>query len=74
MLRFFIIFLIVMYLIGFVAKWAIKRWIKNINKSNNNYNNYSNKPEGEVTLKYNKAKDKKIKKDEGEYIDYEEVN
>ena len=40
----------------------------------NQPNQYNNKKEGDVTINSNLNKDKKINKDEGDYVDYEELD
>lgn len=69
MLRFIIILLAVIYLGGLISKWLVRRWLKNVS----NKNSYPRQKEGEVTVKYTQATEKKIKKEDGEYVDYEEV-
>lgn len=69
MLKFIIILLAVIYLGGLISKWIVKRWLRNFS----NKNSYQNKKEGEITVKYTQPMEKKIKKEEGEYVDYEEV-
>ncbi len=36
-------------------------------------NQYNNKKEGDVTINTKSGKGKKIDKDEGDYVDYEEI-
>lgn len=69
MLRFIIILLAVIYLGGLISKWIVRRWLKNFS----NKNSYQKKKEGEVSIKYTQPTEKKIRKEDGEYVDYEEV-
>jgi len=39
----------------------------------NQQNQYNHKKEGDVTINTKSGKDKKIDKDEGDYVDYEEI-
>ncbi len=75
-LRFFLIFIIVsyliIYLIGIIGKWAVKRWLNKMQDPNNKQT--TNKKEGEVTVNFGrKTQRKHFNKDDGEYVDYEEV-
>ena len=43
------------------------------NNFENQANQYNDKKEGDVTINSNPNKDKKINKDEGDYVDFEEI-
>jgi cytochrome b subunit of formate dehydrogenase len=74
--RFILIVIIISYILYLLAKWWLKRKIRNIEKDYNEQQEAyqsMNKKEGDVTVK-TKAKNKKNYKDsEGEYVDFEEV-
>ena len=76
-LRTILIIIIVVYALKLIGRYVIPLLIKRqINKfqQENNRQNYQQKPEGEVTVEKDKTKDKKFNSDEGEYVDYEEVD
>lgn len=75
-------FLLVAYLIYFIVKLLFRNFIKKT-LSNSFFDNYQSnqstvreettKPEGSITIKENQKKNKKIDKNIGEYVDYEDV-
>ncbi|MBN2349362.1 MAG: hypothetical protein JXJ22_11015 [Bacteroidales bacterium] len=74
-----IIFLI--YYIGrlfarYIMPFLLRNYIKNQmgNTSSQYQNRNQSKREGQVTVDYQPKKEKQIKKDKGDYIDYEEVS
>ncbi len=73
MLKFLLIFFIVIYVLGYVGKWFFANWIKKMTNNQTNQNEYNNKKEGEVTIDINQSGAKKFHKTDGDYIDYEEV-
>jgi len=76
-LRTILIIVFVVYVLKLIGRYVIPLLIKRqINKfqQENNKQNYQQKPEGEVTVESNKINDKKFNSDEGEYVDYEEIN
>lgn len=79
LIRTILILLAVYYGYKFAKKYVIPLMFGNHkNKPFNNQQNYSQfqkNKEGNVTIRYNRnQKDKKVDEDEGEYVDYEEVN
>lgn len=74
MLKFLLIFFIVIYVLGYVGKWLFANWIKKMSNNQMNQNEYNTKKEGEVTIDTNRASTEKKFKDNGNYIDYEEVD
>ena len=73
MLKFLLIFFIVIYLIGYLGKFFLARWIKKMSGQNMNQNHYQEKQEGEVTINTDPTKNKKGKFTDGDYVDYEEI-
>ncbi len=76
-LRTILIIIIVVYVLKLIGRYVIPLLIKRqINKfqQENNRQTYQQKPEGEVTVEKEKPEGKKFNSDEGEYVDYEEIN
>jgi len=72
-----LIIIIVVYVLKLIGRYVIPMLIKRqINKfqQENNQHNYQQKPEGEVTIEKDKTNTNKFNSDEGEYVDYEEIN
>ncbi|MEA1897298.1 MAG: DUF4834 domain-containing protein [Bacteroidota bacterium] len=69
--RILLIFLVVYYLFRFLS-YLFKPSGSNYRSENGNMNK-SSKKEGEVTIDYLPEADKKVQKDKGDYVDYEEV-
>ena len=73
MLKFLLIFFIVIYVLGYIGKWFFARWIKKMSNQQMNPNEYNQKKEGEVTIDGQGANlDSKFEGD-GEYVDYEDI-
>lgn len=73
MLKFLLIFLIVIYLLGYLGRIFINNWLRKMsNQARENHSNHNQK-EGDVTINMQKGSSKKINKNDGDYIDYEEV-
>lgn len=71
-------FLLILFLIFFIVKYFAQFFLRSfLNKMQNNAGNqqsqYNRKKEGEVTINTKPKQGKKIDKNEGDYIDYEEV-
>lgn len=82
LVRLIIIFVVVYYVLRFISRYIIPFAVNSYLKKNlgdlSQYEQYRKdkmtpRPEGEVTIKYQTDKDKKIIKDKGDYIDFEEV-
>lgn len=75
--RTILILLAVYYLYKFFTKFLfpflLKRYVNKVT-GNRQQNSQFERRNGDVTIKYNNKKDKKVDKDKGEYVDYEEVN
>ncbi|MDA3881564.1 MAG: DUF4834 family protein [Prolixibacteraceae bacterium] len=68
----FIRTLLFILFIYFVVRFIIRLLLPNNNKQTRG--NTTEKPEGETTVRFNKKGEKIIDKDEGEYVDFEEVD
>ena len=77
-LRTILIIIIVVYILKLIGRYVIplliKRQINKFQQENNRYSNYKQKPEGEVTVETDSKQNKRFNSDEGEYVDYEEIN
>lgn len=74
MLKFLLIFFIIIYLLSFIGKWFFTSLVnKATSGSHFNSGQQNNRPEGDVSVQKEPQKSKLFKKDDGEYVDYEEV-
>lgn len=73
MLKFLLIFFIVIYLVGYISKLLFVNWVKKVSNQQMNQDVYNTKKEGEVTIDKNPQNSRKTNSKDGEYIDYEEV-
>jgi hypothetical protein len=74
MLKFLLIFFIIIYLLSLLGKWLFASLINKATSGTNFKANGQNiRPEGEVSVEKESQKSKLFKKDDGEYVDYEEV-
>ena len=76
LLKTILIFLVVYYSIKFMlrlfAPLLLKHFITRASRKSRSHE--SNKPEGEVTIEKNKAKQKSTNSDVGDYVDFEEID
>ncbi|HOO82960.1 MAG TPA: hypothetical protein PLS94_00215 [Prolixibacteraceae bacterium] len=63
--------ILVIAIIYFIIKWVAKMFEPN--KQQANHQQQYKKNEGETTIQFNKKGEKIINKNEGEYVDFEEV-
>ncbi len=73
LLRTILILIFIYYLWKLVSVYILQYLVKGNSKKTGSHHRYYNKKEGQVTIDYIPEKKKKISKDKGEYIDYEEV-
>jgi len=74
MLRFILIFILVIYLLGILGRWFLLFWVKRMVKRAENYQqNTKNQKEGEITVDFKPGNSKKFDRSTGVYVDYEEV-
>ena len=74
MLKFLLIFFIVIYLLGYFGRLFILRWIKKVTNQQSNQDVYNKKREGEVTVDTNAQNTKNQSANKGDYVDYEEID
>ncbi len=79
LIKIFFFFVLLVFVGGMVARYLMRRFFKkmqnNMNQNAGERKQYTRK-EGKVTLEYDKDKKgrKRYKGDQGEYVDYEEVD
>lgn len=74
LVRFLLILFIIFFIIRLLTRFVLGSYIKNMKRNFENQQNHSNnRKEGDVTINTKPKTDKKIDKDEGDYIDYEEI-
>ncbi|HBS85737.1 MAG: hypothetical protein A2W91_13460 [Bacteroidetes bacterium GWF2_38_335] len=66
------------YLLGWIGRIMLKRYLRKVQKrmqeqQRNYYESRNPRPEGDVKVEFGKSKSKKFDKNQGDYIDYEEV-
>jgi hypothetical protein len=73
-----LIIVIVFYLLGLIARIWFKSYIQRLQKKMEQQQRVyedSRKPEGQVTIQFDKKnQNKNSASDEGEYVDFEEIN
>ena len=75
-LRFIIIFFLVLYILQIVIRFIFRRYIKKIQKQFDQQQEFyknQNSKEGDVIIKKTEQSTKKVSKNDGEYVDYEEI-
>ena len=65
--------LLVFALIYLLIRWLSRLMNPNASRTQQANSNWSEDRDGETTIRYNKKGEKIINKDEGEYVDFEEV-
>jgi hypothetical protein len=74
MFRFLLILVLIFFIVKFFAQFFLKVFLNKMqNNGGNQQSQYNQKKEGEVTINTKPNQGKKIDKDEGDYIDYEEI-
>lgn len=70
--------LLILFLIYFIVRiftrYIFRSYFKKMQGNFEDQQNQYNKKEGDVTINTKSGKGKKIDKDEGDYVDYEEIN
>ena len=78
LLKIFFFFILLVFVGGFISRYLLGRYFKKMrDKMNQQYHEKQNqrRNEGDVTINPNSKKNKKhFKDDDGEYIDYEELD
>lgn len=74
MFKFLLILVLIFFIVKFFAQFFLKSFLNKMqNNAGNQQSKYNQKKEGEVTINTKPNQGKKIDKNEGDYIDYEEV-
>jgi cellulose synthase/poly-beta-1,6-N-acetylglucosamine synthase-like glycosyltransferase len=73
MLKFLLIFFIVIYVLGYFGKLFFFNWIKKVSNQPPGQDAYNSKKEGEVTINTNPQNSKIHNESNGEYVDFEEI-
>ena len=76
MLRFILIFLIILYVIGFIGRLLLRWWLTRMAKraeemSKQQFQSYN---EGHIQYEKPDQQKKRFDKEDGEYVDFEEVD
>ena len=69
-----LVFVIVYYLMKLLFRYFIQKFLNSHNMNTNNFSKEKEKKEGEITVEKTENKDKIHTKEEGEYVDYEDVD
>lgn len=72
--RTLVVILIIYYLIKFVFKYVLPLFINQSGQQKNVRNDRQSRREGDVTIEGDRPQGGRIPKDEGEYVDFEEVD
>jgi len=75
-LRFILIFFLVLYILQIVTRFIFRRYIKKIQKQfdqQQEFYKHQNSKEGDVIIEKTEQSTKKVSKNDGEYVDYEEI-
>ncbi len=74
LIKFVLILFVIFFLIRVFARYVLRSYVKNMQGNfNDRQNQQSQKKEGDVTINTKPQKEKKIDRDEGDYVDYEEI-
>ncbi len=74
LVRFLLIVFLIYFIIRIFTRYIFRSYFKKMQGNfENQQNQYNNKKEGDVTINTKSGKNKKIDKNEGDYIDYEEI-
>jgi hypothetical protein len=74
--KFIVIVFGLLYLMGFLFRWFLKRFIRQVQQSASNQTNhqqYRQTPEGKIRIDYVPPRKKPGLFKGGEYVDYEEI-
>jgi len=75
-LRFILIFFLVLYILQIVTRFIFRRYIKKIQKQfdqQQDFYKHQNSKEGDIIIEKTEQSTKKVSKNDGEYVDYEEI-
>ena len=68
------VIIVIYYLIRFITRLVLPLFFNQPRQSNNFNNQKKSRKEGDVTIEGNKSGGGKFSSDEGEYVDFEEVD
>ena len=74
LVRFLLILFLIYFIIRIFTRYIFRSYFKKMQRNfEGQRNQYNNKKEGDVTINTKSCKGKKIDKNDGDYIDYEEI-
>ncbi|HOP03045.1 MAG TPA: hypothetical protein PL017_03380 [Tenuifilaceae bacterium] len=73
LLRFFAVTFLILFLLGFIARILFRQAFKKMSQKYGQQGQQPPRPEGEVSVNQSQHQKKKVSKDVGEYVDFEEV-
>jgi large-conductance mechanosensitive channel len=71
LVRFLLIIFIIFFLVRVIVRFIFRSYVRNVQQNFENQQNH--KKEGDVTINTKPKAGKKIDKDEGDYVDFEEI-
>ncbi len=75
LVRFLLILFLIYFIVRIFTRYILRSYFKNAQRNfENQQNKYNQKKEGDVTINTKPSKGKKIDKDEGDYVDFEELD
>lgn len=74
LVRFLLILFLIYFIVRIFTRYIFRSYFKKMQGNfENQQHQHNNKKEGDVTINTKSGKGKKIDKNEGDYIDYEEI-
>ena len=74
LIRLILIFFLIVIILRILGRLFFFSVIRNVNSKMNNFERHEYRKEGDVSVDSNSnSKEKKFKKDDGDYVNYEEV-
>lgn len=74
LVKFLLILFLIYFIVRIFTRYIFQSYFKKMQGNfENQQNQHNNKKEGDVTINTKSGKGKKIDKDEGDYVDYEEI-
>lgn len=74
LVKFLLILFLIYFIVRIFTRYIFRSYFKKMQGNFEDQQNQYNKKEGDVTINTKSGKGKKIDKDEGDYVDYEEIN
>ena len=73
--RFLLILFIIFFIVRIFTRYIFRSYVKNMQQNFGNHQNKNNsRKDGDVTINTKPNQGKKFDKDEGDYVDYEELD